>query len=334
MSAARTHPGLSGVTAVAAALAATAALPVLLVVAALMSAPPSSGPIEVADIPARYLLLYRAAADRFRLGPDGWSTLAAVGKVECDHGRSPLVGCHRGEANSAGARGPAQFLAATWKAYGVDGDADGDRDVYDPADAIHGIANYLHASGAPADWRKALFAYNHADWYVERVLDQAAEYRRSATLAPSATTVTGDGRWLAPLPGFPGERCDARIVADVVALARAYALHVSDCFGGAPHAINGEHPLGLAIDASPTSGDWGRTEQLARQLGWTESCAATGCGGRGPMRLVLYNGYPGHGDPAHTSTPHIHVSWAHAAAPPFSRAPWVRVLFSGVGARP
>jgi hypothetical protein len=318
----------SNLVAVPLVVAALVVMPALLVIGALVGAPRSSGPSAVPDIPAQYLTLYRQSAQRYRLGIDGWSVLAAIGKVECDHGRSALDGCHRGEANFAGARGPAQFLPRTWATYGVDGDGDGDRDVYDPTDAVFGMAHYLDASGAPEDWRKALFAYNHADWYVERVLRQAAAYRTAAVAAPlsSGTIVTGGREWLAPLPGFPGERCDARIVPDVVALVQTFGIRVSDCFGGVPHAHNGEHPLGLAIDASPIDGDWRRTEALARQFGWRETCAAAGCPSAGPFRVVLYNGYPGHGDPRHSSNPHIHLSWQHGPAAPFTRAPWVRVV--------
>jgi hypothetical protein len=305
-------------------LAAAVALSGFVVVGALVSVPASSGPGAVPDIPAGYLELYRSAADRYALGDGGWSYLAAVGKVECDHGRSPLPGCRSG-SNSAGAQGPAQFLAGTWSAYGVDGDGDGDRDVYDPADAIHGMANYLRASAAPRDWDSALFAYNHARWYVDRVVRQAASYRAAAS-GSTGSVVVAPGQWLVPLPGFPGERCDARIVGDVVQLVAAFGIHVSDCYGGAPHALDGEHPLGLAIDASPVDGDWRRTELLARRFGWRESCARQGCPGAGPFRVVLYNGYPGHGDSRHTRNPHLHLSWDHGPAAPFSRAPWVRVV--------
>ena len=314
------------------AVVAAMGLAALVVAGALLGTrfPGMESPSGVPDVPDRYLRLYRAAATRYRLGADGWSILAAVGKVECDHGRSPLPGCRAGTANAAGARGPAQFLPATWAAYGVDGDGDGDRDVYEPTDAVFGMANYLRASGAPGDWRGALFAYNHASWYVDRVLRQAAAYRAAATMAPppAAPVVVGGRGWLAPLPGFPGEQCDRRIVGDVVLLARAFGLHVSDCFGGSPHALDGEHPLGLAVDASPADGDWRRTELLARRFGWRESCARAGCPGAGPFRLILYNGYPGHGDPRHSTRPHLHLSWDHGPARPFSRAPWVRVLLA------
>jgi len=213
--------------------------------------------------------------------------------------------------------------AGTWGAYAVDGDGDGRKDIYSPADAISTAARFLQASGAPGDWRAALFSYNHAGWYVAEVLRQAPEYR-GTTIIPSP--VDG-GRWLAPLPSFPGESCDARIVDEVEQLSRTYLLRVVDCFGGLPHASGGEHPLGLAVDWVPKNGNWQRTERLAEAAGWRPACAASGCPG-GPFRVVLYNGYPGHGDPAHSSHPHLHVSWAHAPASAFSRAAWVRPVLT------
>ena len=127
------------------------------------------------DIPTRYLELYRQAAQRYGLD---WAMLAGVGKVECDHGRDPDPACTRqGAVNRAGAGGPAQFLASTWREYGVDGDGDGKLDRWDPADAIFAMANYLHASGAPQDYKAALFSYNHAGWYVREVEHWAGLYR-------------------------------------------------------------------------------------------------------------------------------------------------------------
>ncbi len=127
------------------------------------------------DIPPASLRLYRAAGARYGLD---WAILAAIGKVECDHGRDPDPSCMReGATNSAGAGGPMQFTASTWATYGVDADGDGRRDRWVPADAIYGAANYLHASGAPSDYRAAIFAYNHAGWYVAEVQRWAAKYR-------------------------------------------------------------------------------------------------------------------------------------------------------------
>ena len=301
----------------------------------------SSGaePEAVAGIPTRYLIAYRNAAERFDLGSDGWSYLAGIGKVESDHGRSTAPGVHSGENAYGCCAGPMQIDngagsgGGTWGAYAVDGDGDGRRDIYDPNDAAATAARYLRASGAPGDWRAAIFAYNHAGWYVDEVMKQASRYRDAAqTALPPTTFGLPPGRgWLAAVPGFPGERCDRRIVPDVVAITRAYGLTLVDCFGGAPHEVGGEHPLGLAADLSPVDGDWTRTERLARAAGWSPSCAASGCAGRGPFRVVLYNGYPGHGDPRYSSTPHLHLSWQHGPAAPFHPAPWVRTVLPSSG---
>lgn len=303
-----------------------------------------TGPSDVPDIPHEYLAAYRASSERFELGADGWSYLAAVGKVETDHGRLDAPGVRSGQNSHGCCAGPMQIHngfgsgGGTWSAYAIDGDDDGRKDIYAPADAIATAANYLRASGAPNDWRRALFAYNHADWYVDKVLTQAHAYREAATNATPLTPLTppsadvptqlapAHGSWLTDVPGMPGERCDRRIVPDVVMLIRAFGVRVTDCYGGAPHAIDGEHPLGLAVDLVPADGNWTRMLQLARVYGWQPSCASSGCGGRGPFRVVLYNGFPGHGDPAHSSSPHLHLSWSHAPAAPFTRARWVRVL--------
>src|ERR1700750_2912430 len=66
-----------------------------------------------------------------------------------------------------------QFLPSTWKRYGVDANGDGVADPYTPVDAIFSAARYLHAAGASKDLSQAIFAYNHADWYVQSVLLRA-----------------------------------------------------------------------------------------------------------------------------------------------------------------
>ena len=123
-------------------------------------------------IPADYLALYKDAGEKYGIP---WNVLAAVGKVETDHGRSNLPGVGSGE-NYAGAGGPMQFLAPTFKSFGVDGDKDGRKDRYDPKDAIPSAANYLKHSGAPDRMRSAIFAYNHSWDYVNLVLDWAKRY--------------------------------------------------------------------------------------------------------------------------------------------------------------
>ncbi|MFZ2052513.1 MAG: lytic transglycosylase domain-containing protein [Solirubrobacteraceae bacterium] len=126
------------------------------------------------EIPLLYLHLYIAAASRYGID---WAILAGIGKVECDHGRNPSPSCtNEGAENAAGAGGPMQFLASTWAQYGVAVDG-GRPDRWNPADAIYSAANYLRASGAPGDYRDAIYAYNHALWYVQEVEYWAARYR-------------------------------------------------------------------------------------------------------------------------------------------------------------
>lgn len=137
--------------------------------------PGPDGP-PVTGIPANYLALYRKAGAQYRIP---WEILAAVGAAESDHGRSRAPGVRSGE-NHAGAGGPMQFLAATWADFGVDGNHDGKKDRYDPADAIPAAARYLQHNGAPQKMRTALFAYNHSNAYVRDVFNRARRYKATA----------------------------------------------------------------------------------------------------------------------------------------------------------
>ncbi|MER7762050.1 bifunctional lytic transglycosylase/C40 family peptidase [Streptomyces sp. NPDC097619] len=66
----------------------------------------------------------------------------------------------------ADARGIAQFIPETWRRYGIDGDKDGDRDIWDPNDAIPSAASYdcavaADVEGMPGDpVKNMLAAYN------------------------------------------------------------------------------------------------------------------------------------------------------------------------------
>jgi Transglycosylase SLT domain len=113
--------------------------------------------------PARSLLSWYQEAER-RFGV-GWHVLAAVNFVESAFGKLR-------SASSSGAQGPMQFLPGTWRAYGLGGN------VHDPHDAILGAANYLGASGAPRDYRRALYAYNRSTLYVDAVLRYANQMKR------------------------------------------------------------------------------------------------------------------------------------------------------------
>jgi hypothetical protein len=130
-----------------------------------------------ADVPGRYLGLYRHAARQDCPGLS-WTVLAGVGKVESDHGRARLPGVRSGW-NRAGAAGPMQFgigmgrAGNAWARYGTGRRAD----VYKPEHAIPAAARYLCDAGAPRRLDSALYAYNPSSAYAARVKRWAARYR-------------------------------------------------------------------------------------------------------------------------------------------------------------
>jgi murein DD-endopeptidase MepM/ murein hydrolase activator NlpD len=119
--------------------------------------------IDQFRIPPFLLPIYQAAGIQYNVP---WQVLAAINEIETNYGTNLSV-------SSAGAVGWMQFLPSTFKIYGVDGNGDGRKDPYNPVDAIFSTANYLHAAGASHNLRRAIFAYNHADWYVNSVLLRA-----------------------------------------------------------------------------------------------------------------------------------------------------------------
>jgi hypothetical protein len=115
------------------------------------------------QIPPFLLPIYEAAGIEYDVP---WPVLAAINEVETDYGRNLSI-------SSAGAVGWMQFLPSTWARYGVDATNSGYADPYNPVDAIFAAARYLHAAGASTNLQGAIYAYNHADWYVQSVLLRA-----------------------------------------------------------------------------------------------------------------------------------------------------------------
>ncbi len=119
--------------------------------------------IDSFRIPPFLIPIYQAAGIEYRVP---WQVLAAINEIETDYGRNLSV-------STAGAVGWMQFLPSTWKQWGVDANGDGISDPYNPVDAIFAAARYLHAAGASKNISTAIFAYNHASWYVQSVLLRA-----------------------------------------------------------------------------------------------------------------------------------------------------------------
>jgi hypothetical protein len=119
--------------------------------------------IDSFAIPPFLLPIYQAAGIQYHVP---WQVLAAINEIETDYGRNLSV-------SSAGAVGWMQFLPSVWKQWGVDVTGSGYADPYNPVDAIFAAARYLSAAGASRDLSKAIYAYNHAWWYVKSVLLRA-----------------------------------------------------------------------------------------------------------------------------------------------------------------
>jgi Transglycosylase SLT domain len=115
--------------------------------------------IGIFPVPPFLLPIYQAASMEYGVP---WQILAAINEIETDYGRNLST-------SSAGAVGWMQFMPSTWAKYGVDADGSGRANPYDPVDAIFAAARYLQDSGVAHDLNRAVFAYNHASWYVNSV---------------------------------------------------------------------------------------------------------------------------------------------------------------------
>ena len=194
---------------------------------------------------------------------------------------------------------------STWDRYGIDGNHDGTKDIYDPADAIPSAANYLRELLRRADGNlsQAILGYNHSQAYVNDVLARARRYA-GETIDELATTdaavgCSGGGldvpvgpanlqqaeRLTAPrafraLPtwamaaGRAPQLVDARIHGNVVWILRRYHLRVTAARESGHHT----HGDGTAVDLIPADGTtqpvWDASAgRLAQDLGWTPGCA-------------------------------------------------------------
>lgn len=184
-----------------------------------------SSSTPAAPIPETMRQLYVAAADKYVMP---WTVLAAVGMIETRHGALTSV-------SSAGAQGPMQFMPATFAKYGVDGDGDGRADITNAADSVYSAANYLTASGVSKGEqgvRDAIFAYNHADWYVNDVLTYAHAYGGGTVMGAVENCGDGSGNGDPSLSPLAGPRA-----AIVLTWANAQA--------GKPYIFGGTGPRGF-----------------------------------------------------------------------------------------
>jgi Transglycosylase SLT domain len=163
--------------------------------------------IDSFEIPPFLLPIYQSCGTEYGIP---WQVLASINKIETAFGTNLNV-------SSAGAMGWMQFIPSSWAAYGVDSNEDGRKDPYNPVDAICAAARYLKAAGGQEDLRTAIFAYNHADWYVDEVILYASQYGKLPDALVGSLTGLTEGAH------FP-VAADARYaddISDAAALARS-----------------------------------------------------------------------------------------------------------------
>jgi hypothetical protein len=308
------------------------------------SAPPAerrgASAYAVADIPRGYFNLYVEAASTCR--GLRWQVLAAIGKVESDHGRSPAPGVHDGLNRAGCCAGPMQFNLvngppSTWQTWG-DGIA---AHVYDPTHAIPAAARKLcgdglatpqqtardpcpHVLGSAAA-HQALKRYNNACWYVHEVITLAARYTGAApTLAPSRdpfvralvanphlTTTTSRG--CHPAPDLASGRLDLRVQSLLSVISDHHRIRISCLHTGHSRYVAGtrrisNHSVWRAVDIDRVDGQpVSPASPAARALvGWLD-------GLQGPLRPTeIGSPFPlGHrpyfSDDGHQG--HIHVGY-------------------------
>jgi hypothetical protein len=240
----------------------------------------------LADIPAAYLARYVTAAGT--CPALRWQVLAAIGKIESDHGRSAAPGVQHGINRAGCCAGPMQFNLtngppSTWDTWGTGVRAE----VYDPAHAVPAAARKLCADGLArpeavgrdpcpqvlggAALHAALKRYNNACWYVHEVVTLAGRYTSSSPpLALSRdpfvralvankriTTTTSHG--CNPKPDLASGKLDLRVQSLLAVLAERHTIRLSCLHTGHSRFVKGtsrvsNHTVWRAVDIDMVDG--------------------------------------------------------------------------------
>ena len=180
-----------------------------------------------------------------------WQVLAAINKIESNFGRNE-------GPSSAGAIGWMQFMPSTWMRWGVDASGDGVADPWNATDAIFSAARYLAAAGASTDLSRAIFAYNHADWYVNEVISLANLFEQNGAFAFSLDrmqTNLDDARQAvadaaARLDRAAAREAKAALLSDRLALEPAVAK-ARNALAAARHALAQAQQASAAASFAP-----------------------------------------------------------------------------------
>jgi hypothetical protein len=156
--------------------------------------------------------------------------------------------------------------------------------------------------------RRAVIALAMTALAVAAVASPATARMRSTKISRHLCKTVHGGRFV-PIPDFPGEQIDRRLLPDIRWMERRFDIFITDGYSLDPvHSRDGEHPLGLATDIVPNraeGGTWGEIGELAHLAEPKQNQP------RPPWRWVGWNGDPGHG-----RGKHLHLSWMHSSAEP------------------
>jgi hypothetical protein len=243
--------------------------------------------------PPRFLIpIYRQAGRRYHVP---WRILAAINSIETNYGRDLSV-------SSRGAVGWMQFMPDTWRVYGKGGDP------YDPRAAIFAAAWLLHASGASRDLRSAIFAYNHASWYVAAVLWRAStiDARAHAAEVKGGYALPLDARYMHTL-GRTDDGVDIEAAPDGAAV---YSITPGTVVAVAsdPAGFGPNYPVVLAT-AGPLAGRYVYYGHVAASL----VHAGQQVGAGEPIAIVGHTG-----DAAPLGHGHIEIGFCDAGGDPLS----------------
>jgi murein DD-endopeptidase MepM/ murein hydrolase activator NlpD len=250
--------------------------------------------------PSNLIPIYQAAGQRYDIP---WEVLAAINGIETDYGRNLSV-------SSAGAIGWMQFMPGTWSKYAVSADGTGKPSPYNARDAIFAAANLLASNGGSKHLREAVFAYNHANWYVDAVLwreqlitDWAAKDARTSSLGLALPLQAGymrqlgrtdDGVDIETAPdGAPGYSITAGVVTAVA----------SDPTGFGP-----DYPV-IRVTAGPLAGHYIYYGHVAASLVQVGQHVAAGQ----PIAVMGHTG-----DAASLGHGHIEIGFSDAAGDPLN----------------
>jgi hypothetical protein len=293
------------------------------------------------DIPLTALLAYRRAADVMTEAKPScglsWPLLAAIGRVESDHGRADGArlgedGVSRPTRGGPEGVGPMRFFPAVWQVVAVDGDGDGERSPHDIDDAALAAAVYLCASGDDlrdaAAMRAAVRSYNDSGRYVDLVLAYEEKYRSgdflvsapSGAARPASVVLDGPRLDATPLGGqsAAAARIKDRVKAEVRdALTAAQAATPTG--GASPSAAPAVSTTSAGPSAKPQASAAGPSETQggSKPSGSPDAGSPASSPAGSPGEGLPATGSPGESSgPSSPSTPATSPATSPGTTPP------------------